>query len=70
MTSMRHICEQSGQRGTRIDRPYLEFYNSCRPHSSLDRLTPDQAYFEPAAADRSSLNSAGPPIINPEKLFR
>jgi putative transposase len=24
---------------------YLQFYNSGRPHSSLDRWTPDQAYF-------------------------
>jgi putative transposase len=24
---------------------YLSFYNSRRPHSSLDRQTPDQAYF-------------------------
>ncbi|SCX35651.1 putative transposase OrfB [Agrobacterium rosae] len=24
---------------------YLSFYNSRRPHSSLDRETPDQAYF-------------------------
>ena len=24
---------------------YLRFYNSTRPHSSLDRQTPDQAYF-------------------------
>jgi putative transposase len=24
---------------------YLTFYNSKRPHSSLDRQTPDQAYF-------------------------
>ena len=24
---------------------YLTFYNSRRPHSSLDRRTPDQAYF-------------------------
>jgi len=34
---------------------YLTFYNSKRPHSSLDRKTPDQAYFNalqpiPAAA--------------------
>jgi putative transposase len=24
---------------------YLSFYNSRRPHQSLDRRTPDQAYF-------------------------
>jgi transposase InsO family protein len=24
---------------------YLGFYNTRRPHSSLDRQTPDQAYF-------------------------
>jgi putative transposase len=26
---------------------YLEFYNTKRPHSSLDRRTPDEAYFDP-----------------------
>jgi putative transposase len=26
---------------------YLTFYNTPRPHSSLDRKTPDQAYFNP-----------------------
>jgi putative transposase len=26
---------------------YLAFYNSRRPHSSLDRRTPDQAYLDP-----------------------
>jgi transposase InsO family protein len=26
---------------------WLAFYNSRRPHSSLDRQTPDQAYFTP-----------------------
>jgi len=26
---------------------YLGFYNTRRPHSSLDRQTPDQAYFNP-----------------------
>jgi putative transposase len=26
---------------------YLEFYNTRRPHTALDRRTPDQAYFEP-----------------------
>ncbi|MBI1255558.1 MAG: transposase, partial [Hyphomonas sp.] len=24
---------------------YINFYNTRRPHSSLDRQTPDQAYF-------------------------
>jgi len=28
---------------------YLTFYNSRRPHSSLDRRTPDQAYFNTLA---------------------
>lgn len=27
---------------------YFDFYNRRRPHSSLDRRTPDEAYFEPA----------------------
>ena len=26
---------------------YLDFYNGRRPHSSLDDMTPDQAYFTP-----------------------
>ena len=26
---------------------YLDFYNSRRPHLSLDGITPDQAYFTP-----------------------
>ena len=26
---------------------YFSFYNARRPHSSLDRQTPDQAYFMP-----------------------
>ncbi len=27
--------------------PYLRFYNSRRPKSSIDGKTPDQAYFKP-----------------------
>jgi putative transposase len=26
---------------------YPDFYNRLRPHSSLDRRTPDEAYFDP-----------------------
>ena len=28
---------------------YLDFYNRRRPHSSLDRRTPDEAYFQPTS---------------------
>jgi putative transposase len=31
---------------------YLEFYNRLRPHSSLDRRTPDEAYFHPRRSRR------------------
>ena len=27
---------------------YMDFYNSRRPHSSLDRKTPDETYFTPS----------------------
>ena len=30
---------------------YIGFYNSHRPHSSLDGKTPDQAYFNPLAPE-------------------
>ena len=33
-----------GEARTSIDR-YLDFYNGKRPHSSLDRQTPDHVYF-------------------------
>jgi putative transposase len=34
-----------GEARTSIGR-YLDFYNRLRPHSSLDRRTPDEAYFD------------------------
>jgi putative transposase len=39
-----HAYESVQQARESIGR-YLEFYNSVRPHSSLDGFTPDQVYF-------------------------
>jgi putative transposase len=33
---------------------YLDFYNGRRPHSSLDKRTPDQAYFSPLPLRRAA----------------
>ena len=33
---------------------YLSFYNSGRPHSRLDRQTPDQVYFNPLPLPRAA----------------
>ena len=49
---------------------YLDFYNGRRPHSSLDGITPDQAYFTPAAPPLGSLTPAEAPLIDAENLFR
>ncbi len=37
-------CENVQQAGAEIGK-YLTFYNTKRPHSSLDGQTPNQAYF-------------------------
>jgi putative transposase len=39
-----HAYDSVGEARTSIGR-YLDFYNRRRPHSSLDRQTPDEAYF-------------------------
>lgn len=41
-----HAYQSVGEARASIGR-YLGFYNTRRPHSSLDRQTPDQAYFNP-----------------------
>ena len=33
---------------------YLDFYNRQRPHSSLDRRTPDESYFTPLPFDAAA----------------
>lgn len=33
---------------------YLSFYNSSRPHSGLDRRTPDQVHFQPLPTSRAA----------------
>jgi putative transposase len=40
-----HAYDSVGEARTSIGR-YLDFYNRRRPHSSLDRKTPDEAYFD------------------------
>ncbi len=47
-----HAYESVSDARTKIA-TYLEFYNSRRPHSRIDRRTPDDAYF-----DLSSLKAA------------
>lgn len=39
-----HACESVSAARRDIDR-YIEFYDARRPHSSLDRSTPDELYF-------------------------
>ena len=41
-----HAYDSVSQASSSISR-YFDFYNQRRPHSSLDGMTPDQAYFTP-----------------------
>ena len=42
-----HAYDSVGVARASIGR-YLNFHNGLRPHSSLDRMTPDEAYFHPS----------------------
>ena len=44
-----HAYESVSEACTKIA-TYLEFYNARRPHRSIDRRTPDDAYFDVPAA--------------------
>ena len=46
---------------------YLDFYNGCRPHSTLDRTS---SLLHPAARPHGSLTMAAASLIHAEKLFR
>jgi len=48
-----HAYDSVGEARQSIGR-YLEFYNGRRPHSSLDGMTPDQAYFSPLPIRRAA----------------
>jgi putative transposase len=43
-----HAYDSAGVARASIGR-YLNSYNGLRPHSSLDRMTPDEAYFHPSS---------------------
>ncbi|SCX34678.1 putative transposase OrfB [Agrobacterium rosae] len=50
---------------------YLAFYNSRRPHSSLDRQTPDQALLQRAGTnDGGGIIEAEIHLTKRPKLFR
>ena len=48
---------------------YLNFYNTKRPHSSLDRQTPDRAYFNALLPILSSSTMGRIHLYQPNKLF-
>jgi putative transposase len=48
-----HAYDSVGEARRKIG-SYLEFYNSRRPHSSLEAQTPDQVYFNPPPLARAA----------------
>jgi len=48
-----HAYESTSEAKSKIGN-YFEFYNRRRPHSKLDRLTPDQVYFESLTSEEAA----------------
>ena len=44
-----HAYDSASDAKTGLTR-YINFYNTARPHSSLDKKTPDEFYFAPLPA--------------------
>lgn len=38
---------QGGFQANRVIKDWIGFYNADRPHTALDKRTPDDAYFDP-----------------------
>ena len=49
-----HAYELTSEAKTKLAQ-YLDFYNRRRPHSRLDRLTPDQFYFNSLSSKEAAL---------------
>ena len=49
---------------------YLDLYNAKRPHQSLDRRTPDVAYFTPHANPSGGVTTGGNPLNDSPELFK
>lgn len=43
-----------GFQAKRVIDEWLEFYNAERPHTALDKRTPDDAYFEPTQMNQAA----------------
>jgi putative transposase len=45
---------QGGFQAKRVIDEWLEFYNTERPHTALDKRTPDAAYFDPIQMNQAA----------------